>query len=322
MMKRQLPFLCLTALFIFLIIGNAPRISYSDIQKEYRVTAILPPESNLFWNGVWSGVKTTSKESSFSLSQYEFSDIENSNMEDAIKMLNIASRTQSDGILLCPKGKLEDDFYHCLTTLKQQGIKILILDTHISSEYYDVFIGMDNEQVGASVAKYLYKQGNTDYPVILLHSNLKPETTVQRISGFYSFMEQHNTPFQISELITTSDISSGIGDILALIDSYDSPLYLIGFTPGYTLNAAYAVSSSQQADKAHVIGLAETKEAFQYVSDGIIQALFVQDNYALGVKAVETMEQLLSNQPISENHSIDIDLVTIDNISDYLETAS
>lgn len=322
MTKRRLLFICFFAVIIIFLLGDPPAVSPDDIHKEYRVTAILPPENNLFWRGVWSGVRTAAQESSFSLSEYEFSDIENSNMEDAVRMLDIALQTKADGVLLCPKGNLSDAFYDRLKALWKQGTEILILDTKISSEYCDAFIGMNNEDAGAAVARYLCEQGDTGSPVILIHSNLHPETTVKRIEGFYSYMEEQQASFQISELITTSDIPSGIRDILDFIETYDTPVYLVGFTPGYTLNAAYAVSSSHQSDKARVVGLAETAEALQYVADGAIQALFVQDNYDLGKKAVDIMEQLLTGEAVPEINRIDVELVTRENVSDYLETAS
>lgn len=45
-----------------------------------------------------------------------------------------------------------------------------------------------------------------------------------------------------------------------------------------------------------VVGFSETEEAFSYTQEGVIDALFTQDNEELGWKSVELVEELVSGK--------------------------
>ena len=298
-----------------LIFRPAPDHLSETIEKEFRVMAILPVEHNVFWENIWASIRDEAENSSFMLSEYEFSDI-----KDAGWILDLAEETKPDGILLCPKGTLSDSIFEQLARLKQQGCKIVLLDTQIPAAYYDVFVGIDNQAAGAAAAQYVCQQHTKQQPIIQVHNVFPPypSTTQERIRGFHSVMEQNHLTPLLHDLITTSDASPGIPDIKNALQSYELPLFLIGFSPGFTLKAAFTVAASGLSDQIHVIGFAESPEALQYVQDGVIQALFIQDTRQLGQKSAEIMQQLLSGASVFAEYYIDVTLVTSENVSNYI----
>lgn len=309
-MKRFLFFFYFAIVIILVIPWEGSDNSFSDDTKKDRVMAVLPDQSNLFWRGVWDGLRQNEEETSFSISEYEFSDT-----EEVLQLLDIAYHTEVDGIIFGPKISQSDSVYESLKKLKQKGVKIIVLDTELDTEYYDVFVGIDNANAGRTLGQYLCSKLQPNQQVIAIRSARKLSDTMQeRMGAFHEIMEQKNVSNQIRIVEVSLDNPNGIQDILNILSRLDTSVYLVAMGPTYTLYAAEAVAMAGVSDKVQVVGFGETEEALQYVKDNIIEALFVQEHIQLGRKSVMIMEKLLSGQPVTADHDIAIHLVTVDNI--------
>lgn len=316
MKKRNRWGVFLLFLYITIWLSGVNGICSEAVQKKYRVMAILPQENNPFWKDVWNGIREETQKASFALSEYEFSDISEENM-----WLDIASKTEADGILLCPKGTLDDEFYRKLEELRQKGTKIAILDTDIPEEYRDAFLGIDNYVAGKTLAYYLCNQLEPKQHVVLLRTGDPLSSVLQaRINGFQAVMEEKQLSEYVQVVETLLDTYIDIEDIVDVLTQYDTPIYLVAIGPNNTLKAANIVSMSNLSSHVSIIGFGETEEAFKYVENGTIQALIVQDNFDMGKKGVEIMEGLLKEDgTVSDIEDITISMVTSENISDYIQ---
>lgn len=298
-------------LFILLFKTDSPP---SAAQKDYRVMAILNPEGNLFWKTVWQGLRDGAGDSSFALSEYEFSDIAEEN-----RLLDIALRTKADGILLHPKASLNDEFYEKLSSARAMGIKIVVLDADISVPDYDAFVGIDNTEIGAAVAEYISERFEENQAILVLRNDSTLSNTMQdRLDGFYASARENGLAPAITVLETSPDSSQGITELQNVLLSTDGTVYLVAFGPNTTLKAAGVVALSDLSGRVHLVGFGETEEALQYVKSGVIQALFVQDNYHMGKASAEIMERLLQNSGTLPfiNQKINITLVTPENVAE------
>lgn len=325
MMKRYCYVICFFGFLTVLILLNFRNSekNHADMEKEQkdgpRVMAILPMEHNLFWDDVWEGLRTEAEQSAYGLSEYEFEDI-----EEEQQLLDIAARTKADGILLCPKHTPDMKFYEQLSGLREEGVKIAILDANISPAYYDAFIGIDNYAAGEQIAQYICDRAEPGVPIVLVRNNSALSVTIQkRMDGFYSVMKKNNHLSDICPLETSSDVTRGISDIQDILRGYDTPFYVAALGPNHTLKSAYAVATSELSDLAHVVGFGETEEALHYVDTGIIEALFMQDNVMLGQRSAQIMEDLLLDAaPVSRDNKIKLTMVSAENIQEYVEAAA
>ncbi len=314
-MKRYLLFAYLFIILVLMIPWTQWNQSLSDLKNDLRVMAILPLENNPFWKGVWNGIRESAQEASFLLSEYEFSDT-----QEAIQLLDIATKTDIDGLLLAPKVSLDQTFYEKLGQLRDKGVKVAILDTDIEAEYYDAFVGIDNSEAGTVLGEYLVSKLQPEQKILEIHGISPLSNNMQeRIDAFHSVMEREGIRSQIETLEAASGYLQGTQNILKILQQSDDFMYLVAVGPGYTLYAASAVVMAEMSDKLDVIGFGETEEALQYVEHGVIEALFVQANTQLGKKGVQIMEQLLLGEKTEKRYDIDINLVTAENVQNYME---
>ncbi|MBD5547956.1 MAG: sugar ABC transporter substrate-binding protein [Lachnospiraceae bacterium] len=308
---------CLATVLLFLILCQ-PDFSSDNQQKNYRVIAILNPEGDMFWKTVWQGVQSSAEDAPFALSEYEYTF---SNTTEASELLDIAIRTNADGILLHPKDTLDSEFYNHLASAKQQGMKIVLLDGTILTHDYDAFVGIDNRNAGASAAQYIISNHEPRQEILLLlNENGLSNALKKRVNGFFSAIGEKSISTNVYTIETSSNVSQGIPDIQDFLLENDKITYLVAFSSTTTLKAAGAISMSDLAERVQVIGFGDNAEALQYVKSGIIKALFVQNSYQMGEKSVEIMEQLLlDEEPVPLENEIDIFLVTPDNIDEYME---
>lgn len=320
-MKRHfyfVSFLCLVAVIFFINFKEPDRMAAKVMEKEKRVMAILPSENNLFWEDVWESIREETEDSSFMLSEYDFSDIEEEKM-----LLDMAERTEADGILLCPKNTPDMEFYLRLMRLKRKDIKVVVLDAGIAPAYYHAFIGIDNYAMGEQIAQYICGHLEPGQPIILVRNNESLSVTMQkRMDGFYSVMKKNNLVSRIYTLETSSDTASGIAAIRDFLYEFDEPIYLAALGPNHTLKSAYAVAVSEMEDRVHIVGVGETEEALRHVENGTIRSLIVQDNRMLGQKSVQVMDRLLLGEMVSYDNKIDVAVITKENVQDYIKRKS
>lgn len=279
--------------------------------------AMLNPEGDLFWRNVWQGVRDGSDDAPYALSEYEYGF---SAAAEENELLDIALRTNADGILLHPKDTLNTEFYARLAAAKQQGMKIVLIDGNISTEDYDVFVGIDNVKIGADIADYISNQFESDQRIlVLLNENGLSSALQDRVNGFFSAVNEKSLSVEIYTMETSSNISQGLPDIQNFLLE-NKITYLIAFSSTTTLKAAGAVSMSGLAQEVNVIGFGENAEALQYVENKIIHVLFVQDSYQMGKKSAEIMGQLLSGKKtVPSENKIDVYPVTFHNVAEYID---
>lgn len=313
-MKRILFMLYLLIALILIVPGQKKGDTLSRLESAPRVMAILPSQNNPFWSGVWAGIHQSIPYASFVLTEYDY---EISDAETLLQLLDLAENVSPDGLILAPQVTLSASFYQKLKTLKEKGVKVIILNTDIDKEdYYDTFLGIDNIDAGIILGQYLALNLKPDQEILEIHNPPPFSNTLQdRIDAFHAAMEQEGLLSRVHTLETLLEYPKGIQDILSALQNNENLRYLVTMGPTYTLYAASAVNMMDLPYKVTVLGFGETQEALEYVEQGAIEVLFMQANTQLGQRSVQIMEQLLTGENTLKRYRIDINLITKQNIS-------
>ena len=312
-MKRIFFILYLLVILILIVPGQKKGNTLSELESSPRVMAILPTSANPFWNGVWAGIRQNIPYASFVLTEYDY---EISDADTLLQLLDLAENVSPEGLILAPKAALSSSFYQKLQALRDQGVKIVVLDTDIEEDYYDAFLGIDNTAAGKTLGQYLVSNLKPGENVLEIYSkSLLNETTQDRLDAFHDVMAQAGLLSWIRTLETVTEYPQGLEDILGALENTKNLRYLVTVGPTYTLYAANALTLADLSPEVTVLGFGETQKAQEYVEQGEIEVLFMQANTQLGQRSVQIMEQLLTDGETQKRYGIDVNLITKQNIS-------
>ena len=313
-MRKVLGFF-MTAVLTIVSLSGCQLEEQGEQNKEYRVAAILPENNKIratdFWKQVWSGVHDGAEIFNIALSEY--SSDESNNIQERFEM---AVAAQGDGILLFTSDTGNQNLLDGIEDARKTGRKIVVVDTDIGTSYYDAFIGIDNESAGSKLAAYLYTHYQSGEKILALNVNASGAVD-KRKESFFDFLEEkelENSAVLVSLKEGNEERLQGIQEA---IEENEKVKWIVSFDPSCTIQAAETLLRMELSSEISLIGFGESDSAEAYLEDGIIRALLVQDNYNMGLVAVEKMRQLLDGEKLEKKqYYVDFMLLSADEISE------
>lgn len=295
-----------------LIVGTAALLILSGCGRRetevnsYRVAAVLPENGKIhatyYWQKVWEGVHEGADEQHFQLSEYQTNETSNTISD----MLEVASEADVDGIIVNAGSAVNSR----LLQVREKGCKVVVIDSDIGEEYYDLFVGINNSAASWQLADYLiqnYESGE----LLLLHVNAS-KAVHERYEAFERALEEAGLSEKVVELELRNENEERIEDIQHVLENNREIRWIVSFDPSCTLQAAESIERLRLSNSIFLVGFGESDIARNYMQDGTIDALLRQDNVQLGKKAVELIGSLIDGEkPSKKQVYIDTELQTV-----------
>lgn len=318
--KKQRLFRTIIVVGVLCFLLESSLVSASNTEEKVRVFAILDSETNIFWENVWNGLRKEADKADVILTEYPY---ESSEEEILVPMfLEICDYAEADAVVLSiHKKEVWEQCEDLLEKIYKKGVEIIVIDTQPEVEYYDVYIGLDNTEIGELVAdtamKYYQKGGRIAVQERGLRSVLK-----QRIEGCKRELLQKG----YSDVVDILDMTGEELEQKMLLREYikkadeNLPIVLLAFGPNRTIMTAEIIELLGVENNIWFIGFGETEEAIQYVKKGTIDMLYVQDNFEIGKKAIDAVEMLQQKKTREhQNWNVDSLIVTKENCDEFLK---
>ena len=275
-------------------------LQHETLSDVHIITVLRSPE-NIFWAEVWDGLRQQAQECGITVSEYPYEDI-----SKVSSYLEIVGYTKADAVIIGITDSEMIDNYGCyLTQLRNNGTKVIAVDTDPGEEYRDCFIGLDNLKVGKRLAEEAIEHLPEDGRILILIGDSSSPTNKQRFDGCYNALQDMDMLARTDTLVFLADNISTIPPFREYLNNTTTPLLIISIGPNRTLMAANIISKMPDNDHIQIIGFGESDEALAYVNDGTIDVLFMQNNKKLGELAVEKALALLSGETnIDENGNL------------------
>lgn len=286
-------------------------------ESDFRVAAILGSEENFFWKTVWQALRKEADSSHLLLSEYFLNN--NASLDSSFEALEMVFLAKPDGIILCQSRVPDEEYCQLLAQLKEEGAKIVTIDTDLPGSYSDAYIGVDNEQIGKELAEFLVQNYDDRKIVLLSYDGTMAKNLESRLEGVVQTLESHGLQDKIESLV----LPSGSDNIMSQLQSYfeeeQEPVWILSVASLQTLYTARTIAALDLTDRVQLVGFGETEEAMRYVEDDVIKALVIQDTRTMGKLAVQAMAQLLSKEtPTSKITYVNAAILDKNNVKDYL----
>ncbi len=299
----------------FALLLTACACSGEKTAEKKQIAVIAKAVDSDFWHNVKNGVESAATEYNVSVT---FEGPENeSDYEEQNRLIKQAIDDKVDAIVLSAIDYSKSN--DIVDEAARSGIKVVTIDSDVGSKNRSLFIGTDNREAGISAAKAAVEgfDSETLINIGLVNYNADTDNGNQREAGFREYIETVPNAKVVATVTAESNSQSATLSAMSLLENNPQVNVLVGFNEWMTLGVGYAIKQTAAADRVRGIGFDTNVVSVGMIETGEMNALIVQNPFAIGYLGVEKATALISGDNVGEgNLYTDVTTVTKDNLYD------
>lgn len=284
-----------------------------QLSQEKTFSVILIPKqlelANDFWKLVIDGATEASKAYEIEL------EILGPNKEGSYDMqkelIAKAIKKKPDAIILAAEDYEKTSIE--AQKIKEQGIKLIVIDSGIKGKIEDVMIATNNFEAGIKmgyrIKKLLAKEGE----VVIMNHSKSTLTGIDRERGIRTTLSDMEERI-VASYDCHSDTTTAYEKTIEAVNTYPDLKVVAALNQYTALGAAKAIKMLDLSDQIKVVGFDNSIEQVKYLEEGIYDSLIIQNPFYMGYMSVEQTVNLLRGEEVEVNLSIGSTLITKENM--------
>lgn len=266
-------------------------------------------DTNDFWTSVISGCRMAAEEYNSEL-EIMAPDKEE-NIEEQNQLLEKAIEQKPDAILFSPSSMDASD--DLLKKAKEQGIRIIYIDSYTDEELQDLTVATDNVEAGRMLGEYARTLINKDSKIAIVSHVKGVSTAVEREQGFREGLGDYAN--NIVEVVYCNSLFEKSYELTQeLMEKYPDLKMIAGMNEYSAVGVGRAVSDAGVKDQIAVVGVDCSQEAINLMEMGVYKGIIVQKAFRMGYIGVEETIHLLNGDAVEKNIDSGCELVTPENM--------
>ena len=282
--------------------------------KEY-IAVIAKAVNSDFWHNVNNGVLSAATEYNVTVTFEGPENEENYYAQNAL--IEAAVKNGADAIVLSAI-----DYNNSVDTVNaavREGVKVIAIDSDVNSDAVSLFIGTDNIAAGKEAGKAAVDGFSADSEIIigLVNYNANTDNGNQREKGFREYIGTVSNARIAASVTAESNEESATAAAEKLLKQNPRINVIVGFNEWMTLGVGNAVKNLGLSKKVRSVGFDSNLISVGMLETGEMDALIVQNPFAIGYLGVEKAAALISGESLpSREIYTDVTTVTKENIFD------
>lgn len=234
-------------------------------------------------------------------------------IQGQIDLMENAISSGVDGIILIPVDA--EALVPSVEKAEDAGIPVVVVDGPVNTDKVTSYIATDNEAGGKLAMETLIDlMGGKGKAVVVnalagIPSNDGRGIGAEAAAKEYPDIEMIETlrgADQAAALQNTENMLTANKDITGIFSAYDRG----------AIGASQALINAGLDGKVHQVAFDAAADEIQYLEDGVIDALIVQQPYEMGRLAVEYINKTLAGEEVPQEMATEVVVVTKDNMDD------
>lgn len=284
-------------------------------QPEKPVKIVFLPkvrdETNDFWMSIISGGQSAAKEFDAELivlapdieTDYE---LQEKYVEEAIKL-------KPDAVVISPI--LYEEMTDTVRKVKEAGIKLIMMDSNLDESLEDCYVATNNVEAGKQMGKNILDYIDEDSKIVIMSHVKDSSTAMEREQGVREGLGRFEKNI-VEVLYSNSDYEQAYLLTKELMERRSDITLIAGTNLYSTVGVGRAVREMQLEDRVQIVGFDNDVEGIQYMEEGIIDTLIVQNPFNMGYLSVQKAVELVRGQKVEHIIYSDTEVITLENIYD------
>ena len=169
------------------------------------------------------------------------------------------------------------------------------IDSSVASGMVSTYIGTDNHAAGRMAAQAALDGVEGQLTVGLVNYDISSANGQERELGARELLGESGRAEVVAVINTLAEAGQAQKDAEAMLREHPEINVLIAFNEPTSVGAAYAVDSLDLSESVFLVGFDSNVATVDGLQDGCVDALIVQNPYAMGYLGVESAYKLLSD---------------------------
>ena len=263
-----------------------------------RVTCILPSRSETdYWNNIETYMRTAAQEYDADLSFFYTDGDDASLTIEKNTALEIAILSETDAIITT-YSYMDTEMNTLLQEARENGIRIILIDSDGPSSSRDLFIGIDNQAAGKMAGEYIQKklpEGKTTLLISQLITESRPNLQSRIVGIQSSYAEVPELLNLYTESLSTVEESLKFENYLKENPDIGA---IIAITDSNTVSCAQILQRMGLSDEIFLFGFDLGKDSEELLSQGVVDAVLCYDSEQMGYESIRLTASLLEGDSI------------------------
>lgn len=285
----------------------------ADSGKPYQLTFVCPIVGLEYWDMCADGIKAADADFGTETQIVGPSDPATF-VAEVPNYMEAAIATKPDG-LMAYSGL--DYMPPLIEKADNEGIAFIAIDSDAPESKRLAYVGTDPYNAGyASGLALLDACGDEPLKIGILCSGLSSEKEMAEVDAFKEALEGHDYEILAMEE-TQADLATGVTKMQAMVQTYPEMNAVLG-TSAYDVQAAAKIKVEMGLDDMVLIGYDDQEETLNYIREGVINGIIVQDPYNMGYMGVKLLKDYLDGKPLEQEvYDTGTITVTAENVDSY-----
>lgn len=198
-----------------------------------------------------------------------------------------------------------------------EGVKIVAIDSEVNSSAVECYIGTDNYEAGCLAGEAALACEEPVMNIGIVNFDKNSENGQTREAGFRDTVAEDDRAVIVDAINVNSTTEEAKEGTLAMLDRNPQINVIATFNEWTSLGVGYAIQERGLEDKIHVVAFDSNVVSVGMLETGEVDALIVQNPYAMGYLGVENAYNLINGQSIEEKEiGTSLLIVTKENMYD------
>lgn len=192
------------------------------------------------------------------------------------------------------------------------GVKIVAIDSNVDSTAVSTYIGTDNCAAGRMAAQAVLDRVEGELRVGIVNYDISSANGQEREQGAVDMFAESGRARVVQVINTLAEAQHAQADTAAMLQQYPEINVLLAFNEPTSVGAAEAVRQRGVSDTVFLVGFDSNVATIDGLQEGSVDALIVQNPYAMGYLGVESAWRLLTGQTAGMEEVVDTSTRTVD----------
>lgn len=289
---------------------NLPAGCESPNGGSLKIGLIVPNLQALFFNQIITGAQTVADDLGADLQTVSGND-------DAVQQASAIDNLVASGVDALIVSPIDTEGVKpAIERAAQAGVKVVAVDGIVDSDSVSAQVGTSNAESGALMGEFLLKEATAGSEVGVV-SALNSTIQLERQSGFIDAITAGGlTEGPVVDGKNVQETAQSAAENLLTGNPNLEYVYATGEPALIGLVAA--VSSQSASDRISVVGWDLSESAVEGLNAGFVKGVVQQNTFEFGYQSMAAAIDLSCGETVERNISVPTQIVTPDNVSDYL----
>ena len=258
----------------------------------HRVAIVAKSTRTEFWLSVFAGAQAAAAEYNVEL------DISGPETEEDYETQNrmVAEAVDAGAEALVFSAIDYENNAAAIDAAAAAGVRIVAIDSNVDSAAVQTYIGTDNYAAGQMAAQAALDAVDGELTVGIVNYDISSANGQERERGARDLFEESGRAQVAARINTLAEAGRAQADTEELLRAHPDINVLLAFNEPTSVGAAAAGAAQDLSDAVFLVGFDSNLATVEGLQNGSVDALIVQNPYAMGYLGVESAYRLLSGQ--------------------------